>query len=72
MTTSPTDAPSATPTEEFRRDLESLVLRSFSQGGEVAGTHEITTACSAVPDWRITVEKLDDGAVPDDGVFVDE
>jgi len=57
----------------FESALEGLVLESFAEGVAVQGTWEITPTLSVVPSWRITIEKIGDADLPEDGsTFIDD
>ena len=44
-------------TTNFERDLETLILESFTHGAELTGKWEITLPIEAAPDWTIEISK---------------
>lgn len=46
-------------TVEFERNLESLLLKAFSEGAAVEGRREIELPVDAAPDWTVEITKID-------------
>lgn len=62
-----------TAADDFESALRALLLESFAAGTGVEGTWEIAPSSPVVPDWRVTVEKVDGAEPPSDGAsFLDE
>ena len=73
MTVPSTDADPDAPERDFEADLEALIHASFAQGAPVQGCWEVTSPSSVVPDWRVTIERVDDPDLPPGGDrFLDE
>lgn len=73
MTPSSNADSDATATDRFEAALRTIVLESFARGAAIQGTWEVTPPSSVVPDWRITIEKIDAADPPRDGAtFLDE
>ena len=73
MTVPPTDADPDAPRPDFEAELQALIHASFARGAPVQGCWEVTSPSSVVPDWRVTIERLDDADLPAGGDrFLDE
>ena len=67
-----TESDTAECTGEFETALQTLLVESFAGGADVCGTWEVTLESSLVPEWRIEIERVDDGTVPSKTTFLDE